>query len=124
MADKKEETAEAAAAATEEKKTDSRIKILKNVPKTLQGEQTAKIDLSADNLKKLAGSNTVEVPRAEFIRNMWGSKLYTRSEITSMCRAFGDDPEMKYQIVFQATKGHEGGPAKQESAEGQTEAAA
>ena len=104
----------AEAAETEEApKTDARIKILRNVPAKLNHP----IDVTEENLEKLASGKTVEQPRAEFIREMWATTHYDRSAITKMCRAFGDDPEMKYQIVFQATKGHEGGPAPKEAAE-------
>jgi hypothetical protein len=49
-------------------------------------------------------------PRADFIRRQWQSGQYTRREITDMVsKAQGE--EIAYQIVFQATKGVEGGPA-------------
>ena len=96
----------AAEAATETKKT-SRAIVFAKVPATL----THPVDLSDESLAKLVGGKVKEQPRAEFIREMWATKNYDRSAITKMCRAFGDDAEMKYQIVFQATKGVEGGPA-------------
>ncbi len=99
--------AEAAAAATEETpKAKTNVRVLSSVPATVSHP----IDTSDDNLKKLSTGKVKSQPRAEFIREMWATKLYDRSAITKMCRAFGDDPEMKYQIVFQATKGVEGGP--------------
>jgi hypothetical protein len=108
------------ATATEAPKTDGRIKTLANVPATLNHP----VDTSAENLKKLAsGKNTKAQPRAEFIREMWATKSYTRSQIRDMVAAFGDDPEVKYQIVFQATKGVEGGPAPQAAAPATAEAA-
>jgi hypothetical protein len=88
----------------EEKKVDSRIKVLENVPASLEGEQKEKIDCSEENLKKLAGGKVVSEPRAAFIRRMAETGFYTRSELTEMCRVFGDNPELKYQIIFQATK--------------------
>lgn len=109
---------EAGATAAETPKTDSRVKVL-NVPSTL----THPVDLSDENLKKLAGGKTKSQPRAEFIREMWATGNYSRSDILKMVRTFGDDPEVKYQIIFQATKGHEGGPAPKAAAEGETAAA-
>ena len=97
---------EAAATAAESPKTDSRVKVL-NVPETLKHP----IALDADNLKKLAAGKTKAQPRAEFIREMWATRNYSRPDILAMVRTFGDDAEVKYQIIFQATKGHEGGPA-------------
>lgn len=101
-------TAEAAAP-----KTDSRVKVL-NVPEKL----THPVDVSDESLAKLAAGKTKAQPRAEFIREMWATTQYDRATILKMVRAFGDDPEVKYQIVFQATKGHEGGPAPKAAAEG------
>jgi len=101
----------AATAATPAK--DSRIVVLKSVPATLSHP----IDTSEDSLKKLAAGKTKEQGRADFIREMWKTGNYDRGTITRMCRAFGQDPEMKYQIVFQATKGQEGGPAPKAAAE-------
>lgn len=99
--------APAAEAATETPKADGRIKNLANVPEKMNHP----VDTSDDNLKKLASGKTKSQARAEFIREMWATKQYDRSAITKMVRAFGDDPDVKYQIIFQATKGHEGGPA-------------
>jgi len=112
------EATETTAAATEAAPAkDSRIVVLKSVPVKVNHP----VDLSEESLKKLATGKTKEQPRAEFIREYW--KLgYSRSDITKLARAFGQDPEMKYQIVFQATKGVEGGPAPK--AEAATEGAA
>ena len=88
-------------------KKDSRVVVLKSVPQTLSHP----VDLGEENLKKLASGKVKEQGRAEFIREMWKTGNYDRGAITKMCRVFGQDPEMKYQIVFQATKGQEGGPA-------------
>lgn len=104
-------TAEETAAAETPKK-DSRIKVLASVPKDLKHP----VDTSDEALKKAAGGKTIEQPRAEFIREMWATKHYDRGTITRMCRIFGDAPEMKYQIVFQATRGYEGGPEKKAEA--------
>lgn len=111
MADEKDAATEAAPAKT------SRAIVFTKVPATLSHP----IDFSAENLKKLSEGKVKSQPRAEFIRELWAAK-YSRSQITAACRAFGDDPEMKYQIVFQATKGVEGGPAPK--AEAPAEAAA
>lgn len=107
----------AAAATAEAPKKDSRKIVLNKVPDALSGDSASlakagKIDTGAENLSKLASGKTHSEPRADFIRKMWATKQYDRSAITAMCRAFGDDAEMKYQIVFQATKGVEGGPEK------------
>lgn len=101
-----------AAATTPAPKKDSRAVVLTKVPETLKHP----VDTGQENLAKLAAGKVKSQPRAEFIREMWGTKLYDRSAIRDMCRVFGDDPEMKYQIVFQATKGVEGGPAPKAAA--------
>ena len=104
--------ADTEAAAAETPKTDSRVKVL-NVPETLKHP----IDLSEENLKKLAAGKTKTQPRAEFIRELWATRQYSRSDILKCVRVFGSDPEVKYQIIFQATKGHEGGPEAKAAAE-------
>ena len=104
--------AEETAAAPATPAKDSRIVVLKSVPQTM----THPVDLGDENLKKLSTGRVKEQPRAEFIREMWKTGNYDRGAITKMCRAFGQDPEMKYQIVFQATKGQEGGPAPKAAA--------
>jgi hypothetical protein len=100
-----ENTTEAAETAATPAKS-SRAIVFNKVPEKL----THPLDVSDENLAKLASGKVKSQPRAEFIREMWGAG-YDRSTITKLCRAFGDDPEMKYQIVFQATKGVAGGPA-------------
>jgi hypothetical protein len=97
---------------TPAKAKDSRVVVLNSVPQTLSHP----VDTSDENLKKLATGKVKSQPRAEFIREMWKTGNYDRGAITRMCRAFGQDPEMKYQIVFQATKGQEGGPAPKAAA--------
>jgi hypothetical protein len=97
----------AAEAAPAAKAKNSRAVTLTKVPEGV----THPIDTSEENLKKLAAGKVKSQPRAEFIREMWKTTNYTRSQIRDMCQVFGDDPEMKYQIVFQATKDVEGGPA-------------
>lgn len=53
------------------------------------------------------------VNRADFIRTAWKSRTVDRGgirkEINRLNKATGQK-EIPYQIVFQATKGHEGGP--------------
>lgn len=126
MTEATQPTDTAAAAATETPKADGRIKMLKKVPKGF-ADMKHPIDLSDESLKKLASGKTEEVARAEFIRSAWATRQYDRSAITKMVRVFGEDPEVKYQIIFQATKGHEGGPiaapAAPSPAEGEAAAA-
>lgn len=60
---------------------------------------------------------TRSLPRAEFIRELWKTRQYTRSQITALTRLAQGNPALKYQIIFQATKGQEGGePPKQAAA--------
>jgi len=112
---KKEEAAAEAATTTEGEtpKKNSRAVILSKVPATFAHP----VATDEASLKALSEGVTKEQARAEFIREMWATTHYSRSAIRDMCRVFGDDPEMKYQIVFQATRDVEGGPAPKAKAE-------
>lgn len=102
----KTETVATAATTEAAPKKDSRAIILQSVPEKMNHP----IDCGDENLKKLASGKVKSQARAEFIREMWGTRHYSRSQIRNMVATFGQDPEVKYQIVFQATKGVEGGP--------------
>lgn len=97
------ETATAeATAAPEAPKADGRIIKIK-VPATATHPYTT--ESFAEALK----GSTVEQSRAEFIREYALTGKYTRAELTVFTRlASGlaaDDKALKYQIIFQATKG-------------------
>lgn len=55
-----------------------------------------------------------QIGRAEFIRARWAEGV-SRSEIRKEVSEL-QGKEIAYQIIFQATKGHEGGPAPKEVA--------
>lgn len=48
--------------------------------------------------------------RAAYIRRRWAAGA-SRSDILKEVRELQGKPDLKYQIIFQATKGHPGGPA-------------
>lgn len=51
-----------------------------------------------------------EVRRVDYIRDLWASGKLTRGEIRKKLKE-EHNHEVPYQIIFQATKGKEGGPA-------------
>lgn len=90
------------AAAPEAAKVDSRVKNVTR-PTTMTHPMTPEAFTEA-----LKGATEVQA-RAAFIRELWATKMYTRSQITALTRLAQGNPELKYQIIFQATKGQEGG---------------
>lgn len=57
-----------------------------------------------------------KVKRADFIRDCWSRLQMTRGQITkeiNRLNAASGDKQIKYQIVFAATKGVPGGPPAQ-----------
>lgn len=51
-----------------------------------------------------------EVRRVDYIRDLWASGKFSRGEIRKKLKE-EHNHEVPYQIIFQATKGKEGGPA-------------
>jgi hypothetical protein len=96
--------------AVEAPKVDGRVKTF-NVPATPSHPYTKE---SFDEALK---GETVAQKRADFIREYWATKHYDRATITTFVRAAAGDESIKYQIIFQATKGHEGGPEPKPKAE-------
>jgi len=56
------------------------------------------------------GENTVK--RQDYIKKLWASKQFTRGEIAKQLTELQGKP-VPYQIVFQATKGLDGGKPKE-----------
>lgn len=62
------------------------------------------------------------IKRTDYIRKRWSEDRVSRGEITKEVNAltaatFGDDAKaVPYQVIFQATKGVEGGPKKEAAA--------
>lgn len=79
--------------------------------------------MSEEAFKAALDGETESQPRAAFIRELWATFQYTRSQITSLVRLAQGDPNVKYQIIFQATKGQEGGEPAKTPATAATEAA-
>lgn len=57
-----------------------------------------------------------EVKRSDYIKNRWASRSVSRGEIAKELTEL-QGKEVPYQIVFQATKGLEGGKPKAEKVE-------
>jgi len=85
-------------------KADKRRIVLKGVGQTFGDVAT----VDGNEVISLSGEKKDE-PRADFIRRAWGTRQYTRRQITNTVSKLQGE-EIPYQIVFQATKGVEGGP--------------
>lgn len=69
-----------------------------------------KLTLKGDAATAVGKPEGTEVNRVDWIRDVWRNKKHDRSAIKKMLNAMGDNSP--YQVVFQATKGVEGGPPK------------